>query len=252
MNDQPLVSIITICLNSSRTIRRTIESVLNQTYAHIEYIIVDGGSTDATVEIIHEYRNKIATVISEKDAGISDAFNKGLSVSNGDYIQFINGDDVLHRDKILNSVKALEGDHSAAFVFGDIIKIDKQGKKKRVPGDPDYTRTIAYVMNRVNHPTMLVRKSMFALYGNFDTRWKIAMDYDWILRIHTKGEKGIYSPDIIVETEAGGVSDAHRFNAFRECRDISIVHGTGKLFAHGYYNMRVVKHLIYKTAGVRK
>lgn len=251
MNSDPLVSVITICLNAEKTIRRTIESVIGQSYASIEYIVVDGGSTDTTVNIINEYSGNIAAIITGKDSGIADAFNKGIAAATGEFIQFINADDLLLQDKIKNSVRKLRDHPEAAFVFGDIVKSVGGMKETRISGDPDYARTISFVMNRVNHPTMMVRRSLFSRYGLFDPQWRIAMDYDWILRIHNAGERGIYSPDIAVQTEAGGISDAQRLRAFRECMDISIRHGKNRIFAYGYFTMRIVKHFILKIAGVR-
>ena len=95
MNSNPLISIITVCYNSEKTISRTIESIINQTYKNIEYIIIDGKSDDKTLEIIDNYKNNISKIISEKDNGIYDAFNKGLNICNGDLIGFVNSDDIL-------------------------------------------------------------------------------------------------------------------------------------------------------------
>lgn len=251
INTNPLVSIITICINSAKSIRQTIDSVLNQSYKNIEYIIVDGGSRDDTIAIISEYGNKIARVISESDRGISDAFNKGVRVSTGEYIQFINADDTLNTDKIKNSLKVFNVNPTAGFVFGDIWKVNKSGSVEKIPGDPYYRRSISHVMNRVNHPTMLVKRSLFEQYGYFENHWKIAMDYDWILRITNAGENGIYSSDIIVQTLAGGISDEKRLKAFKECRSISIQHGKSKSFAYTYYLLRIIKHLLLKLFGQR-
>jgi glycosyltransferase involved in cell wall biosynthesis len=251
MNAIPLVSVITVCLNAEKTIRRTIESVIGQSYPSIEYIIVDGGSTDATLTIVKEYGGKIAKTISGKDSGIGDAFNKGIAVATGEYVQFINADDVLHPQKIEHSVRVLKNHPDAAFAFGDIIKVSEKGGGTRIYGDPLYARSLSYVMNRVNHPTMIVQRSLFTRYGSFDPQWRIAMDYDWILRIHKAGVKGVYSSDIVVETQSGGISDAQRMSAFRECRDISIHHGKSRIFAYFYYGMRIIKHLILKIVGVR-
>ncbi|MHB1050019.1 MAG: glycosyltransferase family 2 protein [Bacteroidota bacterium] len=251
MTTLPMVSVITVCLNAEKTIRRTIESVLEQSYSSIEYIIVDGGSSDATLNIIKEYNGRITKIISEKDTGIGDAFNKGIAVATGEYIQFINADDVLHPRKIEHSVLKLKNHPDAAFVFGDIIKSNEKGESIRIHGDPQYAHSLSYVMNRVNHPTMLVQRSLFTRYGVFDPQWRVAMDYDWILRIHKAGLKGIYSSDIVVHTQAGGISDAQRLRAFRECRDISIHHGKNRIFAYCYYGMRILKHLMMKTVGAR-
>lgn len=251
MNEtQPLVSVVTISYNSVESIRATIESVLNQSYKNIEYIIVDGGSTDGTQEIIHEYGSRISKVISERDRGISDAFNKGIQSSHGEYIQFIHADDRLEQTKIEKSVAILSAKPEFGFVFGDIQKFHGD-KIEFVSGDPFYGKSIRYVMGRINHPTVMIRKEIFEKYGMFDLRWKIAMDYDWHLRIHVRGIRGVYSHDLIAYTTAGGISDAERLKAFAECRDISIVHGLHPAFAYLYFFLRCMKHVILKVSGLR-
>ena len=170
MNQQlPLVSIITVCLNTEKTIRRTIESVIAQTYGNIEYIIVDGGSTDRTLEIIGEYRSHVGLLISEPDQGIGDAFNKGIARSSGEYIQLLNADDFMPPEKIAISVGRLVRHGDAAFVFGDMLVIDGSGTTLyRLHGDPDYASSIACLVPRVNHPTFLVRRSVYEKHGVFD------------------------------------------------------------------------------------
>jgi glycosyltransferase involved in cell wall biosynthesis len=251
VSTQPLVSVITISRNSGRSIRRTIESVLAQTYSNIEYIVIDGGSSDRTVSIAKEYGSRISTLISEPDNGISDAFNKGIRLSKGKFIQLINADDILPSGKIAHSIEAFEKYPDAAFVFGDIIKRSIDGSESVVKGDPHYIRSIRFVMNRVNHPTMLVKKEMYDRFGYFDLQLKIAMDYDWILRIHNAGMIGAYSSEIVVITESGGISDADRMRAFKECRDISLRHGVNPILAYSYYSARIFKHIILSLAGVR-
>ncbi len=250
MINSPLVTVITVCYNSGRSIRATIESVLQQSYKNIEYIIIDGGSTDKTLDIIHEYGSRIAKVISEPDKGISDAFNKGIKSAQGEYIQFIHADDRLEQTKIEKSIALLSTKPEYGFVFGDIQKIHGD-KMEFVPGDPFYGKTIRYVMGRINHPTVMVRKGIFEKYGTFDLRWKIAMDYDWHLRIHMQGVLGVYAPQLFAYTTAGGVSDEQRFEAFAECRDISIVHGLHPVFAYLYFFLRCMKHMFFKASGLR-
>ena len=166
-----LVSVITICLNSEETIRRTIESVLSQTYKNIEYIIIDGCSRDKTVEIISEYKNRISHYISEADEGISDAFNKGINIATGEFIQIVNADDYLPKDKIEKSIELLQQYPNYAYCFGDIILTDENYKAQLlIKGDPFYHKVIKYFMPRINHPTVLARKSMYNKYGLFDNK----------------------------------------------------------------------------------
>ncbi|MEW5797460.1 MAG: glycosyltransferase family 2 protein [Bacteroidota bacterium] len=251
MNEtQPLVSVITVCFNAAKSIRQTIESVLAQTYTNIEYIIIDGGSKDGTMDIVREYGTRISKLISEPDKGISDAFNKGIKSARGEYIQFIHADDRLEQTKIEKSVAILSAKPEFGFVFGDIQKIHNS-KIELVPGDPSYGKSLHYVMGRINHPTVMVRKQIFEKYGMFDLRWKIAMDYEWHLRIHNEGVQGIYSSELVVHTTAGGISDSQRFQAFAECRDISIIHGLHPVVAYLYFILRCTKHVILTVTGLR-
>lgn len=251
MNAAPLVSVITVCFNAADTIRRTVVSVAQQTYAPVEYIVVDGGSTDGTLDIVRQYAPPKTRVISGPDCGISDAFNKGVAAATGEYIQFINADDALAPDKVERSVELFRKRPDAGFVFGDVLKEHPDGTVERVAGDPHYRRRLRYVMTRVNHPTMMVPRSLFGEVGGFDTVWKVAMDYDWLLRLEARSIHGVYSPEIIVIMGAGGVSDAQRFKAFRECRDISIRHGLAPLSAYAYQGARIMKHLVLRSFGRR-
>lgn len=251
MNGAPLVSIITVCLNAASTIHRTVESVGAQTYAPIEYIVVDGGSTDGTLDIVRRSAPPGTRILSGPDRGISDAFNKGVAAATGEYVQFINADDALAPNKVARSVELFRRHPDAGFVFGDVLKEHQDGTVERVAGDPHYRRRLRYVMTRVNHPTMMVPRSLFEQVGGFDTAWKVAMDYDWLLRLESRSIHGVYSPEIIVVMGAGGVSDAQRFNAFRECRDISIRHGLPPIPAYAYQGARIMKHLVLRTFGRR-
>lgn len=251
-SQHPLVSIITVCLNSAATIRATIESVKRQTYFPIQYIIIDGGSKDGTLAEIKNHSGRVDVVISEKDRGISDAFNKGIALAKGEFIQLLNADDMLDDYKIEKSVTLLESNPQAGFVFGDVVKVDTTGNREKVSGDPNYAHTIRYTMGAIPHPSVLARRRLYDVYGRFDLRWKIAMDYDWLLRVHRGGERGIYSDKILVVMTAGGMSDANMLAAYREVRDISIEHGLSRVIAQSYYSARFLKHQLYLLLGRRK
>ena len=243
MNPRP-VSVITVCYNAAETIRDAIESVLCQTYPEIEYLIIDGASTDGTLEILAEYRDRVSVVVSEPDQGIADAFNKGISRAKGEFIQLLNADDVMPCDKIEKSLALLDLHPDAAFVFGSLTIMSKDGRPTmRVEGDNDYRRKIRKRMPRLNHPTMLVRASVYRKHGLFDIRWRIAMDYDWLLRIDHAGEHGVYSSDVSVFMRDGGVSSSWR-HSLREHRDISIKHGFNPVAAWSIYGLSIGKILV--------
>ncbi|HMD13469.1 MAG TPA: glycosyltransferase family 2 protein [Bacteroidota bacterium] len=256
MNQQtlqhPLVSVITVCRNSAATIRATIASVERQTYSPIQYIIIDGGSNDGTLAEIKKHSGRVDVLISENDRGISDAFNKGIALAKGEFIQLLNADDILDDHTIEKSVALLTSNPQAGFVFGDVVKVDTTGNREKISGDPNYAHTIRYTMGAIPHPSVLARRRLYDVYGGFDLRWHIAMDYDWLLRVHRGGEKGIYSSEILVVMTAGGMSDANMLAAYREVRDISIEHGLLRVIAQAYYGARFLKHKLYLLLGWRK
>src|SRR6187399_1640486 len=154
MDNKPLVSIITVAYNADPFIEKTIQSVLSQTYSPIEYIIIDGGSTDNTVNIIKGYSNRIAYWCSEKDNGISDAFNKGLSKATGDIIGIINADDWYENDTVERVVNDFG---NSDIVYGD-LQIWK-GKQKDFIQKGDHSLLTREMT--VNHPTVFVKKSCY-------------------------------------------------------------------------------------------
>jgi len=223
----PLVSIITVSFNSAATIAAAMESVLSQSYKNIEYIIVDGASTDATEEIIRQYQSKFSgrlSYVSEKDDGISDAFNKGIKMSQGQIIGILNSDDFYEPDTVKNAVQTF--DKETGFVFGDLNYVNGAGEQLySYHGDKNYPKIIPYRMPALNHPTVFVRKIMYDNHGLFDTAYKYAMDYELLLRFVVNGVFGKYNKNIITNMRLAGASDTAFLAAYRESRSISIKHG---------------------------
>lgn len=222
---RPLVSVITVVLNGAPAIARAVQSVLAQTYAPLEYIVIDGGSTDDTLEIIRPYEHRLARLISEPDRGISDAFNKGLRLASGDLVQLLNADDWLEPGQIERAVGAL--DRTAAdFVFGDLVYHDPTGRPThRVRGDPGYARRIGSGMPDLNHPTVLARREVYERIGGFDPDLRYAMDYDWLLRAHRAGFMGVYEPGLVGHMGVGGAADRRWQRALLEVMQVSRRHG---------------------------
>jgi glycosyltransferase involved in cell wall biosynthesis len=240
-SNMPLVTIITIVYKGINFLEAAIQSVLNQTYDNIEYIIIDGGSTDGTLDIVRKYDDRIAFWLSEPDQGISDAFNKGIASSTGEFIGLLNADDRLSSDQIELGVKALL-DSSADFVFGDLLFHDGDGRVLyRINGDPAYARTIHSKMPELCHPTVLARRKAYEQIGLFDTRYRYAMDYEWFLRLHRHGGSGRYVKDLVGHMGIGGASDRSYVNALKEVRDISVRYGRNRLIAGLLYRLRMIK-----------
>lgn len=204
------VSIITVCFNSVETIENTIKNLLKQDYDNIEYIVVDGGSTDGTVEVINNYRRHISKVISETDNGIYDAMNKGLRLTTGEIIGFLNSDD-LYADKsvirrIVNAVKTNKAD----CCYGNLEYVTKGNPEKIVRKwiSTPYRDDLFSKGWHPPHPTFFARKHLFDRYGCFDLSYKIAADYELMLRFLKKYKvKSCYIPHVIVKMRIGGKSN---------------------------------------------
>jgi glycosyltransferase involved in cell wall biosynthesis len=176
------ITIITICYNSEKYIRQCIESVIAQRYKNIEYIIIDGCSTDNTLQILYEYSDRISKIISEEDSGISDAMNKGIRCANGQYILFLHSDDfLLSSDSIACAVKKIDinSDINAfSILFGSKKKFKKLKSRK--------FNLLTFFKMPIRHQGAFCKKSLFEKIGSFDDKLKINMDYDFFLRAYNR------------------------------------------------------------------
>ena len=179
------VSIITVAFNSARTIEKTILSVLSQSYPEIEYIVVDGGSTDGTLEIIQRYENRLAVWISEPDTGMYDAMNKGIAKASGEVIGILNSDDVYMSDQSVNELMGLMQKEQVDVVFADLILVDPIKTDQLVRYyDSSYFKPSRFRWGWMPaHPTVFVKKTLYALVGPFATDYQIAADYEMLIRI---------------------------------------------------------------------
>ena len=242
LDNCPLVTIITISFNSVRTLERTIQSVLAQTYPNIEYIVIDGGSIDGTREVIEKYTGRLALWSSETDLGISDAFNKGVSKASGRYIGILNSDDAYLPDSVKEIVRAFSEHPEAGFVFGDQIFVDANDNILFCQqGDPDYHKKIKFGMPSIPHPTTFVRFDVYERCGTFAVEYKTAMDYELLLRFHLAGVSGYYVPKMLAAMRVGGASDRHFIHAYAEVRAISIRYGLNVVLADVLFGCRVIK-----------
>jgi glycosyltransferase involved in cell wall biosynthesis len=202
----PLVSVITIVYNGKTYLEQTIQSVLNQTYTNIEYIIIDGGSTDGTIDIIRKYDDQIAYWVSEPDNGISDAFNKGIKCSNGEIIGTINADDWYKPDAVELSVRELVENPDFGFSFG-ALELYKGNKYSHInKADERYREVIKYNIPAINHPTLFVRRTTYEKCGLFSVQLKYSMDYDFFMRMYVKNIKSVCLKETIACMRIEGVS----------------------------------------------
>ncbi|MDR2039810.1 MAG: glycosyltransferase [Bacteroidales bacterium] len=216
------VSIITASYNNVDTIRSTIESVLSQTYPDIEYIVVDGGSADGTVDIIKEYQHFIAKWISEPDEGIYYALNRGLDMATGDVIGFLHADDVLCDYSTVSKIIDIFEKKQVDAVYGDLVYVARNDVHNivRFWKSNDFTPQLLKQGWMPPHPTLFVLKKMYEKYGNFNTNLRIAADYDLILRFFSQPDfKSEYLPHIIVRMRMGGMSNKNIGNLFRKSQE---------------------------------
>lgn len=212
------VSIITITYNSEATLKDTIESVIDQSYKDIEYIIVDGKSTDSTLSIIDTYKDKISKVISEKDNGLYDALNKGIALATGDLIGIIHSDDFYTNNFVIEKiVKSIE-DNNADAAYADLYYVDKNDTTKifRKWKSGNYKHGMFFNGWMPPHPTFFAKRIVYQKFGSFNLNLVSAADYELMLRfIHKHKIKLAYLPEFIIKMRVGGKSNVSLKNRIR-------------------------------------
>lgn len=222
MINRQKISIVTVCYNSQSTIRHTIDSVISQDYENIEYIVIDGASTDWTLRVLEFFRDKIDYFISEKDEGIYSAMNKGIKVATGDIIGILNSDDFYPNNKVLSKVAKKFEESDCDCLYGDLVYVRQSDGSKIVR----YWQSGQFSVSKLNkgwmlpHPTFFVKKNVYEKYGLYNTDLSTAADYEMILRLlHKNRLKVAYLPEIMVKMRMGGKSNRtfwNRINANQE------------------------------------
>jgi len=212
-------SIITVVYNKKDHIEDCIKSVLSQSYKDIEHIIVDGKSTDGTMDIINKYRDKISKIISEKDEGYTYAMNKGLKVATGEIIAFLHSDDFYANNEVIEKVANIFKEKAVDSLYGDLVYVNKDNPKQVVR----YWKGGSYSVTKfgwgwmVPHPTFFVKKDIYRKYGYFNTDFHIAADYEIILRLLWKYKISIfYLPQVLVKMRTGGTSNKGILNIVKK------------------------------------
>ena len=201
------ISLITVCFNSSNTIEDTIKSILKQKYTNYEYIVVDGKSTDNTLEIVKKYEDSFngrIKIISEKDKGIYDAMNKGINISTGDIIGILNSDDILAHENVFSEIVECFENEKCDGTYSNLKILDENLNKvvRKFKAKKGNYKLGWYLP----HPTLYVKKDIYQKYGTYDINYKIAADYDFILRILKNKVKLSYIKDYLVYMRSGGTS----------------------------------------------
>lgn len=218
----PLISVVTVCFNSEAHIADALRSVDTQTWPNLEHIVIDGASTDGTLHILEAHRREGRHVLSGPDGGIYDAMNKGLALASGDVVGFLNADDMLASPGAVATIAAAAASEDVGAVCGDLVYI----RQDRPDAVLRYWRCGPFSTSRLRfgwmppHPTFYVRRSLLAQVGGFDTRMRIAADYDFMLRCLSKPDLCVaYVPQVLVKMRMGGASNRSLQAMLRKSRE---------------------------------
>ncbi len=216
------ISIITSVFNNKEQIANAIDSVLSQTYKNIEYIVIDGASTDGTIDVIKSYGDKIDIFVSEKDEGIYSGLNKGIQLASGDIIGFLHSDDFYLHDNILEMVVEKFKRRKCDGVYGDLIYVDKNDTNRIVrhwnSGKFEYNKLKKGWMPP--HPAFFLKKSVYEEFGLYDTNFKISADYNFILKVLSSNKiKVCYLPNVLYVMRLGGASNKNLKNLIRKSKE---------------------------------
>ena len=240
-----------MCLNSEATIESLLNSVAAQSYGDIEHIIVDGGSSDKTLEIIKHFNGHPPILISGKDGGIYDAMNKGLALATGEVIGFLNSDDCYADSKIISKVADAFLIADIDGVYGDLAYVDT----KNPPRVIRYWKAGLFKKNSLKlgwmtpHPTLYLRRAVYERYGSFSTKYRISGDYEFILRIFSKKINISYLPVLMVLMNSGGASNKSLRNIIlKTLEDYKIVkkHGAGGWATIFFKNLSKLSQFLIK------
>lgn len=211
-------SIITVCYNSEKTIKQSLESVESQQIKEIEHIIIDGGSSDKTLSIIKKNFRNIQKIISEPDKGVYDAMNKGIEIAKGDIIGFLNSDDFFADENVLNNVlKEFNENPSIKACYSDLIYVDREDELKNIR----YWKSSKFILGSFSrawcppHPTFFAYRSVYKKYGKFNLNYHLASDNELMMRfLEVKKIKANYVPEVWVKMRLGGLTNRSLKNIF--------------------------------------
>lgn len=244
------VSIITVSYNSEKTIRDTIQSVLSQDYPDIEYIVIDGGSTDGTMDVVSQYRQHISKVVSEPDQGIYDAMNKGIALAEGGVIGFLNSDDIYASSSSVSELMAPINAQGVDAAFADLIVVNAVDTEKVVRYyDSSYFSPKKFRFGWMPaHPTFFAKKSAYSLAGKYSLDYQIAADYEMLVRmLYVHQLKYAYIRKPLVKMRKGGASSASlRSNWILNCEIVRACRSNGIFTALPIVLLKIPQKLIGK------
>jgi glycosyltransferase involved in cell wall biosynthesis len=217
-----MITVITVAYNSAATIGETLGSVANQTYSDVEHLVIDGASADQTVEVAKAYAPIFTRIISEPDAGIYDAMNKGFRLASGEIIGFLNADDMFADSTVLSRISAAFEDPGVEACFSDLLYVTKDNQSV-----VRYWKSRPFVPGRFAcgwspaHPTFYIRRSALERLGGFDLSYRLAADTELMMRYLEKDRvRSVYIPKVQVRMRVGGATNRSLRNIFRQNQEI--------------------------------
>lgn len=230
------VSIVTVVLNSKHLLEETIKSVVRQTWPEIDYIVIDGGSTDGTLEVIDRFRDHISTVVSEPDQGVYDAMNKSLRYCQGEILYFLNAGDMLYNEDIVSIAMREFTTGKCDFVYGDVVLYDSSIESGVLRRSPRRWKAAIKRGGMICHQAMFVRKSLMKA---FDTRYRLAADYDFLCGLGKKDVKSVYVRNTICNYKVNGLSSQKEDLINEKCNILQVNYGKfNAIKFHKYQRLR--------------
>lgn len=218
------ISVITAVRNNRDTVAQALDSLLAQTHRDVELIVIDGASTDGTLNVLARYATRLAVLVSEDDHGIYDALNKGLRRATGDVIGFLHADDLLADNEVLSRVASCFAETGADGVYGDLVYVSKFQPDRIIRNWRSKAFAPGLLANgwMPPHPTLYLKRTVYEQYGLFDTSYRIAADYDFMLRVlREPGLRFVYLPRLLVRMRVGGASNRSLANLWKKsCEDL--------------------------------
>ena len=203
------ISIITAVFNNRDTVAEALDSVLSQSHGDNELLVIDGGSTDGTLDALSRYVDRVAFFVSERDDGIYDALNKGIANATGDVVGFLHSDDLMADECVLERVAEAFADPAVDAVYGDLVYVSRNDPANVVR----HWKAGPFNVNQLRwgwmppHPTFYVRRQLYEHLGRFDISYRIAADYDCMLRFLMSGIRVAYIPELLIKMRVGGASN---------------------------------------------
>lgn len=239
MSRTPSFSVVTACLNARKTIAKLADSIAGNDYPHLEWIVIDGGSTDGTIGSLSPYREHISFLHSGPDQGISDAFNKGIARASGEVIGIVSADDFLVPGALEALARSLTVSHEADVYYGDAIAVaGGTALWNGVPTEPgDLRRGFP-----LKHASVWIARRAYERYGGYSLRYRLAMDYELLLRFQVRGARFQHVPAVLGAYRLGGVNQRQRLPAMAEVLRSSREHGAPLISAYRGFLWKCTKH----------